>query len=94
MNNEQILELSNKLKQYQNEQNTNVNKLLEEKLKNSNNSDNKSNEILKLIDKKNNLINLMSISKYYDNDEISKNLKEYELLSDIERQLKQYLNSV
>lgn len=94
MNNEQILELSNKLKQYQNEQNTNVNKLLEEKLKNSNNSDNKSNEILKLIDKKNNLINFMSISKYYDNDEISKNLKEYELLSDIERQLKQYLNSV
>ena len=94
LNNEQILELSNKLKQYQNEQNTNVNKLLEEKLKNSNNSDNKSNEILKLIDKKNNLINLMSISKYYDNDEISKNLKEYELLSDIERQLKQYLNSV
>lgn len=94
MNNEQILELSNKLKQYQNEQNTNVNKLLEEKLKNSNNSDNKSNEILKLIDKKNNLINLMSISKYYNNDEISKNLKEYELLSDIERQLKQYLNSV
>lgn len=94
MNNEQILELSNKLKQYQNEQNTNVNKLLEEKLKNSNNSDNKSNEILKLIDKKNNLINLMSISKYYDNDEISKNLKEYELLSDIERQLKQDLNSV
>lgn len=94
LNNEQILELSNKLKQYQNEQNTNVNKLLEEKLKNSNNSDNKSNEILKLIDKKNNLINLMSISKYYDNDEISKNLKEYELLSDIERQLKQDLNSV
>ena len=36
----------------------------------------------------------MSISKYYDNDEISKNLKEYELLSDIERQLKQDLNSV
>lgn len=94
LNNEQILELSNKLKQYQNEQNTNVNKLLGEKLKNSNNSDNKSNEILKLIDKKNNLINLMSISKYYDNDEISKNLKEYELLSDIERQLKQDLNSV
>lgn len=68
--------------------------MLEEKLKNSNNSDNKNNEILKLINKKNNLINLMQISKYYDNDDISKNLKEYELLSDIERQLKQDLNSV
>lgn len=68
--------------------------MLEEKLKNSNNSDNKNNEILKLIDKKNNMINLMSISKYYDNDDISKNLKEYELLSDIEKQLlKQDLNS-
>ena len=61
--------------------------MLEEKLKNSNNSDNKNNEILKLINKKNNLINLMQISKYYDNDDISKNLKEYELLSDIEKQL-------
>lgn len=29
----------------------------------------------------------MQISKYYDNDDISKNLKEYELLSDIEKQL-------
>ena len=68
--------------------------MLEEKLKNSNNSDNKNNEILKLIDKKNNMINLMSISKYYDNDDISKNLKEYALLSDIEKQLlKQDLNS-
>lgn len=68
--------------------------MLEEKLKNSNNSDNKNNEILKLIDKKNNMINLMSISKYYDNDDISKNLKEYELLLDIEKQLlKQDLNS-
>ena len=68
--------------------------MLEEKLKNSNNSDNKNNEILKLINKKNNLINLMQISKYYDNDDISKNLKEYELLSDIEKQLlKQDLNS-
>lgn len=68
--------------------------MLEEKLKNSNNSDNKNNEIIKLIDKKNNMINLMSISKYYDNDDISKNLKEYELLSDIEKQLlKQDLNS-
>lgn len=94
LNNEQILELSNKLKKYQDEQNNNVNKLLEEKLKNSNNSDNKNNEILKLIDKKKNLINLMYISKYYDNDDISKNLKEYELLSDIEKQLlKQDLNS-
>lgn len=94
LSNEQILELSNKLKQHQEKQNDNINKLLEEKLKNSNNSDNKNNEILKLIDKKNNMINLMSISKYYDNDEISKNLKGYELLSDIERQLKQDLNSV
>ena len=94
LNNEQILELSNKLKKYQDEQNNNVNKLLEEKLKNSNNSDNKNNEILKLIDKKKNLINLMYINKYYDNDDISKNLKEYELLSDIEKQLlKQDLNS-
>lgn len=68
--------------------------MLEEKLKNSNNSDNKNNEILKLINKKNNLINLMQISKYYDNNDISKNLKEYELLSDIEKQLlKQDLNS-
>jgi len=87
LSNEQILELSNKLKQYQEKQNDNINKLLEEKLKNSNNSDNKNNEILKLINKKNNLINLMQISKYYDNDDISKNLKEYELLSDIEKQL-------
>ena len=94
LNNEQILELSNKLKKYQDEQNNNVNKLLEEKLENSNNSDNKNNEILKLIDKKKNLINLMYINKYYDNDDISKNLKEYELLSDIEKQLlKQDLNS-
>lgn len=61
--------------------------MLEEKLKNSNNSNNKNNEILKLINKKNNLINLMQISKHYDNDDISKNLKEYELLSDIEKQL-------
>lgn len=68
--------------------------MLEEKLKNSNNRYNKNNEILKLIYKKNNLINLIQISKYYDNDEISKNLKEYELLLDIERQLKQDLNSV
>ncbi len=87
LSHEQILELSNKLKQYQEKQNSNINKLLEEKLKNSNNSDNKNNEILKLINKKNNLINLMQISKYYDNDDISKNLKEYELLSDIEKQL-------
>ena len=29
----------------------------------------------------------MQISKHYDNDDISKNLKEYELLSDIEKQL-------
>lgn len=94
LNNEQILELSNKLKKYQDEQNNNVNKLLEEKLENSNNSDNKNNEILKLIDKKKNLINLMYINKYYDNDDISKNLKEYELLSDIEKQLlKQDFNS-
>ena len=36
----------------------------------------------------------MYINKYYDNDDISKNLKEYELLSDIEKQLlKQDLNS-
>lgn len=86
LSHEQILELSNKLKQYQEKQNSNINKLLEEKLKNSNNN-NKNNEILKLINKKNNLINLMQISKYYDNDDISKNLKEYELLSDIEKQL-------
>ena len=87
LSNKQILKLSNKLKQYQEKQNDNVNKLLEEKLKNSNNSNNKNNEILKLMDKKNNLINLISISKYYDNDDISKNLKKYELLSNIEKQL-------
>ena len=39
------------------------------------------------MNKKNNLINLISISKYYDNDDISKNLKKYELLSNIEKQL-------
>ena len=87
LSHEQILELSNKLKQYQEKQNSNINKLLEEKLKNSNNSNNKNNEILKLINKKNNLINLMQISKHYDNDDISKNLKAYELLSDLEKQL-------
>ena len=87
LSNKQILELSNKLKQYQEKQNDNVSKLLEEKLKNSNNSNNKNNEILKLMNKKNNLINLISISKYYDNDDISKNLKKYELLSNIEKQL-------